>query len=364
MRSCRLLATLSLLVPNSARLGRLIRKISIAGSMPLLSVLSLAQTFVQVNNNTVAANASTVNVTYATAETVGDLNVVVVGWSDTSSSVISVVDDNTNNYVLVGTTSGHGLSQAIYYARNIVLPNNATPTVTVTFNQTAGFPDVRILEYSGLSATAPLDNWAGSSGVSTGADSSGAATTTSDLVLGAGTTTSAFTMPGVGFTSRVITTPFGDIVEDSNGAVAAGTYNATATIAAPKEWVMQVVGFSTTGVSFVSPPTISPTTPITPATGTDVGGTSVTITGTNFQPGAVVLFGTAPGGISGVNCTESGGTTITCLTPADTDGAKDVTVVNVDGQSSSATGAFTFQNVTPVISTIAPVTGPTNGGTA
>ena len=127
---------------------------------------------------------------------------------------------------------------------------------------------------------------------------------------------------------------------------------------------MQVVGFSTTGVSFVSPPIISATTPITPATGTDVGGTSVTITGTNFQPGAIVLFGTAPGGISGVNCTESGGTTITCLTPADTDGAKDVTVVNVDGQSSSATGAFTFQNVTPVISTIAPVTGPTNGGTA
>ena len=171
-------------------------------------------------------------------------------------------------------------------------------------------------------------------------------------------------MPGVGFTSRVITTPFGDIVEDSNGAVAAGTYNATATIAAPKEWIMQVVGFSTTGVSFVSPPTTSPTTPITPATGIDVGGTSVTITGTNFQPGAIVLFGTAPGGISGVNCTESGGTTIICLTPADTDGAKDVTVVNVDGQSSSATGAFTFQNVTPVISTIAPVTGPTNGGTA
>ena len=88
MRACRLLATLSLLVPNSARLGRLVRRISIAGSVPLLSVLSLAQTFVQVNNNTVAANASTVNVTYATAETAGDLNVVVVGWNDTSSSVM------------------------------------------------------------------------------------------------------------------------------------------------------------------------------------------------------------------------------------------------------------------------------------
>jgi hypothetical protein len=63
--------------------------------------------------------------------------------------------------------------------------------------------------------------------------------------------------------------------------------------------------------------------------------------GTNFQPGAIVLFGTAPGVISGVTCVESGGTTITSLTPGDSDGAKDVTVVNVDGQSSSATAAYT-----------------------
>ncbi len=338
--------------------------VSILTGLLLLPALSLGQTFVQVNNNTVAANASSVSVTYTTPETAGNLNVVVVGWNDTSSSVTSVVDDNTNTYVLVGTTAGHGLSQAIYYARNILLPTNTTPTVTVTFNQTAGFPDVRILEYSGLSTTAPLDNWAGTSGVSTSADSGGTTTTTSDLILGAGTTASAFTTAGAGFTSRVITTPFGDIVEDSNAAQPAATYNATATVAAPKQWVMQVAGFSITGVNFVNPPTISPTTPITPASGTDVGGTSVTITGTNFQPGAAVLFGTAPGGISGVNCTESGGTTITCLTPAASDGAKDVTVVNVDGQSSSATAAYTFQNVTPMISTITPATGPTNGGTA
>jgi len=97
-------------------------------------------TFVQVNNNTVATNSASVSVAYAAPETAGDLNVVVVvGWNDTTSSVTSVADDNTNNYVLVGTTAGHGLSQAIYYARNIVLPNNTTPTVTVTFNQTAGF---------------------------------------------------------------------------------------------------------------------------------------------------------------------------------------------------------------------------------
>jgi hypothetical protein len=124
------------------------------------------------------------------------VHTLVVGWNDTSSSVTWVVDDNTNTYILVGTTAGHGLWQAIYYSRNMVLPNNVTPTMTVTFNQIAGFPDVRILEYSGLSTTAPLDNWAGSSGVSTSADSGGATTATSDLILGAGTTASTFTATG------------------------------------------------------------------------------------------------------------------------------------------------------------------------
>jgi hypothetical protein len=188
-----------------SRIATPFRRTSLLTGLLLVPALSAGQVFVQENNNTVATNSASVSVAYAAPETAGNLNVVVVGWNDTSSSVTSVVDDNTNNYVLVGTTAGHGLSQAIYHARNIVLPNNTTPTVTVTFNQTAGFPDVRILEYSGLSTTAPLDNWAGSSGLSTSADSGGATTTTSDLILGAGTTASAFAAAGAGFIERVIT---------------------------------------------------------------------------------------------------------------------------------------------------------------
>jgi IPT/TIG domain len=348
----------------TAKRRTLNRVLFFLASLLLLPSLSLGQTFVQVNNNTNDTSAATVDVTYATPETAGNTNIVVVGWADTSSSVISVVDDNTNTYVLVGTTAGQGITQAIYYARNIVLPTNTTPKVTVTFNQTAGFPDVRILEYSGLSATAPLDTWGGGSGLSALADSGGITTSATDLILGAGTTASAFTAAGTGFTLRTITTPFGDIVEDSNTALPAGAHNATAAIGASREWVMQVAGFSATPVTLPGPPVISPTTPITPAAGSDVGGTPVTITGTGFQPGAVVLFGTPPAAISALNCVESAGTTITCLTPGGTDGAKDVTVVNVDGQASTAASAYTFQNVTPVITSISPAAGPTNGGTA
>lgn len=173
--------------PPLACLAAIIRKSVLAGLL-LMPALSLGQAFVQENNNTVAETTASVSVTYGAAETVGNLNVVVVGWVDTSSSVTSVVDDNTNTYVLAGTSSGNGITQAIYYARSIVLPTNNTPTITVTFNQPAAFPDVRILEYSGFSATAPLDNWTGASGNSAAADSGAAVTSTSSLILGAGTT--------------------------------------------------------------------------------------------------------------------------------------------------------------------------------
>ena len=72
----------------------------------------------------------------------------------------------------IGPTSGTALRQSIYYAANIASGSN---TVTVTFSQAASYPDVRILEYRGVTA---LDVTAGASGSSASA-SSGAATTTS-----------------------------------------------------------------------------------------------------------------------------------------------------------------------------------------
>lgn len=353
---------ISIVAHHSARSATLLRIAVLLTGLFLVPALAVGQTFVQVNSNPTALNAASVTVSYANPETAGHLNVVVVGWSDTTSSVLSVVDDNTNTYRLAGTTAGHGLSQAIYYAPNIVLPNNTSPTITVTFNQTAAFPDVRILEYGGLSTTFPLDAWTGNTGVSTVADSLSATTTANDLILGAGTTSTTFTAPGE-FTSRVITAAFGDIVEDSNAALPAGLHNATAALT-NGTWVMQVAGFSTTPITFPAP-VIDAVTPISRVNGPDTGGTRVTIFGTNFQPGAVVFFGTAPSRFSALNCAEDGGTTITCFTPAHPDGPVDVTVVNVDGQSSSAAGAYTFVLVVPpTFTSVAPATGPTNGSTA
>jgi IPT/TIG domain-containing protein len=339
-------------------LAKRFRNLSLLTGLLLIPGLSLGQVFVQ-ENSAGADSAKSVSATYTAAESATNLNVVVIGWSDTTSSITSVDDNNSNTYLLAGTSAGNGESQAIYYAANIGVTPNNTPTVTVTFNVPASFPDLRILEYSGLSTVAPLDNWVGNSGISALADSTSATTGTISLIVGAGTTATRFTGPGSGFSARVITAPFFDIVEDTNGALAAGSHHATAPLS-NGNWVMQMAAFSIAGVTSTAP-VIAAVTPITPALGPDIGGTSVTVTGTNFSPGAVVLFGTAPGGLSGLNCTESGGTTITCLTPASlTDAAVDITVVNSDGKLSSATAAYTYQPVTPTIAAITP-SGPTNG---
>ena len=53
-------------------------------------------------------------VTFPAAQTAGDLNVVVVGWSDNTSTVQSVKDSAGNTYTLaVGPTVGTGIEHNI-----------------------------------------------------------------------------------------------------------------------------------------------------------------------------------------------------------------------------------------------------------
>ena len=197
--------------------------------------------FVQVNAADPQTAAASVPVAYPAAQSAGNLNVVAVGWNDTTSTVSSVTDSRGNNYTQAGTTlTGSGMRQAIYYAKNIAAGSN---TVTVAFNQAAAFVDVRVLEYSGIDTTSPLDVTAGAIGTG-GTPSSGAATTTSasELIVGAGMTTSHFSGAGAGFTSRVITSPDGDIAVDRIVS-AAGSNSATATLSYSGGWIMQMATF-------------------------------------------------------------------------------------------------------------------------
>jgi hypothetical protein len=218
---------------------------SMAKFLELSASSSGSIAFVQVAAATPKSPSSSVAVTFQVVQSAGDLNVVAVGWNDTSSSVNSVTDSKGNSYALaVGPTTGTGLRQSIYYAKNIAPGSN---TVRVNFNQAVTFVDVRAAEYRGLDTMAPLDVTAGASGNNSNSAtiSSGSANTrvANELIFGAGMTSGTITGAGTGFTSRIITSADGDIAED-RVVSSTKSYSAMATNN-QGFWVMQMATFKT-----------------------------------------------------------------------------------------------------------------------
>lgn len=96
-----------------------------------------------------------------------------------------------------------------------------------------------------------------------------------------------------------------------------------------------VASSSVNVVPVSGPPTV---TSISPTSGTTAGGTSVTITGTNFISGTTVTIG-------GSSCTSVvvvSSTSITCTTPAGTAGAQDVVVATGVSPNATLVGGFTY----------------------
>src|SRR5436853_7268871 len=77
-------------------------------------------TYVQGNSADPQAAQTTVNVTFTAAQTAGNLNVVAVGWNDSTAAVVSVTDTSGNTYTrAVGPTVRAGFaSQSLYYPHN------------------------------------------------------------------------------------------------------------------------------------------------------------------------------------------------------------------------------------------------------
>jgi hypothetical protein len=201
--------------------------------------------FVQVTAAT-PASGSQVSQSFSTAQTAGDLNIVVVS-SDPTSNVMSVRDSLGNSYALaVGPTAGIANKQSIYYAKNIAAGSD---TITVTFNQSADYPEVRILEYAGLDTVSPLDVSSAGSGTSVNADSGPATTTAAnELIFAANAVSNNNFGPGSPFIARLLLSG-GDLVEDRIVNVA-NTYDAnsqlgslSAGVLASGNWVMQMATF-------------------------------------------------------------------------------------------------------------------------
>lgn len=124
-----------------------------------------------------------------------------------------------------------------------------------------------------------------------------------------------------------------------------------------------------------NPPVLTPTiTSVTPAIGRPAGGEIIKITGTNFKTPLKVLFDL--GGIAPVEVFVASSTDklLEVITPAVDLGAgqqKTASIIIITGAGTSAedrveaADAFTFRNeqLTPVVSSLSPNSGPVGGGT-
>ena len=122
----------------------------------------------QIAGSAPQGNAASATAKFAAAQSAGDLNVVFIGWNDSTTTINTVMDSKGNVYQLaVGPTKISGLAtQAVYYAPNIASAAANANSVTVSFNGSAPYPDLRILEYTGASATNPIDAVGAATGTS------------------------------------------------------------------------------------------------------------------------------------------------------------------------------------------------------
>ncbi len=99
---------------------------------------------------------------------------------------------------------------------------------------------------------------------------------------------------------------------------------------------------------------------VQPDSGTTLGGTSVALIGRGFFEGMTIT-------LDGLECGQvavEGPTRARCVTPAHPQGAVDVSVTNIDGQTATLEGGFEYVPPPPEIVDIDPDRGPDLGGTS
>ncbi len=232
----------------------LLKNLTARAELPFLllatgAVAEAAPKYIQGNYAVPQTPQTSVTVPYSSAQTAGDLNVVVVGWNDSATHVGSLKDSKGNVYRLaVGPTVTGALSQSIYYAKNIAAASAAANVVTLNFSGSASYPDIRILEYSGIDTVNPVDTFAGAIGNGAASTNVTLQTTAATDLLVAANTVQSSSNAGSGFTLRLKTSPDGDIVEDKT-ATTAGSYSASATLTST-QWVGDASGFLPCGSIF------------------------------------------------------------------------------------------------------------------
>ncbi|MBN8422717.1 MAG: IPT/TIG domain-containing protein [Verrucomicrobia bacterium] len=252
------------------------------------------------------------NLTGATGVTIGGTaatGITVV--DDTSLTCITPAHSAGTASVLVTTPGGTNLANSLY---TYVLTPPTLTDISPIAGSTAG----------GTSVTLTGTNFTGATGVTI----RGVAAT--DVVV-------------ISATSIVCTTPAGTA---GSASVAVTTPSGTAV---------------NNLYTYVQPaPTVTSTTAngVSPARGSTLGGTLLTVTGTNFTGAGSVTIG----GVPATNVTVLSSTSLTCITPAGSVGTVSVAVTTVGGTSADNT-LFTYELAVPAVTDISPASGTSAGGT-
>ncbi len=264
-----------------------------------------------------------------TAVTIGGTNFGGPGTTVTFGGVDAPVTGGSSTELQV-TAPAHAAGSVDVVVRNA---DGGTATASAAYTYTAANPAPTIV---GLSpASGPT---AGGTAVTIGGTNFGGPGTTVTFggvdapVTGGSSTELQVTAPAHAAGSVDV------VVRNADGgtATASAAYTYTAANPAPT-----IVGLS-------------------PASGPTAGGTAVTIGGTNFGgPGTTVTFGGVDAPVTGGSSTE-----LQVTAPAHAAGSVDVVVRNADGETATASAAYTYTaaNPAPTIKTIKPTSAPTTGG--
>jgi hypothetical protein len=230
---------------------------------------------------------------------------------------------------------------------------NSTTITTTAPAALAGTVDVSVLTPSGLTSAVPADHYVYSAtapAVTAISPSSGPS---------AGGTVVTITGTNLNTASQV---EFGGTAATSFVVLGSTQISATAPAGSGSRHITVVTSYGTSASTAADLFTYQPAptvTSINTTSGTTLGGTVVTVTGTNFTGMVSVSFGGTPAAAITVNTS----TQLTATSPAQYAGPVDITVTNPYGTSgTSSADVFTFVTPVPTVSGVSPSYGQVAGG--
>ncbi len=306
-----------------------------------------------------------------------DVTVVTTGGTSATSSADQfvfttpvLVPQVTSLVTTSGTTAGgtqvtiQGVNYTnitgVYFgslAAASYVVNSSTSITAVTAAEAAGSVDVTVQNTAGTSMTSANDKFAFQSPAPV---VTGLSATTGSTAGGTPVTITGSNFMGVtqvyfgslAATSYVLNSPTS--ITAYSPAEAAGVVDVAVQTPGGTSAVSSADKFT-----FVIPPPVVASLNVT--SGLTTGGTTITLTGSNFTGATAVSFGgTAAAAFTVVNAT-----TITAVTPAMSNaGTVDVTVATGGGTSSTSLGdQFTFLLPAPTVTSLSTTTGSTQAGT-